>query len=71
MSFNEPILSKREAPGCIAKGIGFCIPLGVLFGEENFLKIFAGGLLRFNVLEILHEATCLGTHSTIVIGFNE
>ena len=39
MSFNEPILSKREAPECIAKGIGACIPLGVLLGAENFLNL--------------------------------
>ena len=50
MSFNELILSKRESPGCIAKGIGFCIPLGVLFGEENFLK---SSLAVFYVLTFL------------------
>ena len=67
MSFNEPLSSKREVPECIAKGTGACIPLGVLHGAGNFSKIFAGGLLRFNVLGIFQVATCHGTHFIILI----
>ena len=56
------MLSKREAPEYIAKGIGFCITLGVLLRAGKSSEIFTGGLLRFNVLEILQKATCRGTH---------
>ena len=56
------MLSKMEAPEYIAKGIGFCITLGVLLGAGKSSGIFTGGLLRFNVLETLQEATCHGTH---------
>jgi len=48
--FNEPMLSKREAPEYIAKGIGACIPLGVLLGAGNFLK---SSLAVFYVLTFL------------------
>ena len=71
MSFHEPLSFKREAPECTAKGIGACIPLGVLHGARKFFKIFAGGLLRFNVLGILQVAACHGTHFIILIDFYE
>ena len=65
------MLSKRETPAYIAKRIGFCITLGVLLGAGKLSEIFTGGLLRFNVLEILQEATCHGTHFFILIDFGE
>ena len=55
------MLSKGEAPEYIAKGIGACVPLGVLLGAGKFSQIFVGGLLCSNVLGILQEATCHGT----------
>ena len=62
MSFNKLCCLKGRLRSIQRKGIGFCITLGVLLGAGKSSEIFTGGLLLSNVLEILQEAACHGTH---------